>query len=109
MNLRPLRKFNTLRPFSVFCSAKAPRRGVLTFEWMLLFTLLVIGVIGGIGTMRDTITARFISAGGALGGLDMSYSVPATADSYTLTHATVSACKQEYEDSPIVVSIADTK
>ena len=29
--------------------------GVLTFEWILLLTLLVIGVIGGIAGIRDAI------------------------------------------------------
>jgi hypothetical protein len=30
----------------------AKRRGVLTLEWILLATLLVIGVIGGLGAVR---------------------------------------------------------
>ncbi len=31
------------------------RRGVLTFEWILLITLLVIGIIGGLSAVRDAI------------------------------------------------------
>jgi hypothetical protein len=29
------------------------RRGVLTLEWILLVTVLVIGVIGGLGAVRN--------------------------------------------------------
>lgn len=31
------------------------RRGVLTFEWILLITLLVIGIIGGLSAVRDAL------------------------------------------------------
>lgn len=56
------------------------RRGVLTFEWMLVFVLLVIGLVGGVAVMRDTIISKFASASGALGALDMSYQVSAPID-----------------------------
>ena len=29
------------------------RRGVLTLEWILLITVLVIGIIGGLGAVRN--------------------------------------------------------
>ncbi len=32
--------------------ARRNRRGVLTFEWILLITLLVIGIIGGLSAVR---------------------------------------------------------
>lgn len=31
------------------------RRGVLTFEWILLISLLVIGVIGGLSAVRNSL------------------------------------------------------
>lgn len=31
------------------------RRGVLTFEWILLITLLVIGIIGGLSAVRNAL------------------------------------------------------
>jgi len=31
------------------------RRGVLTFEWILLISLLVIGIIGGLSAVRDAL------------------------------------------------------
>lgn len=32
-----------------------PRRGALTLEWILIITVLVIGVIGGLGLVRNAI------------------------------------------------------
>ena len=34
-------------------AARHQRRGVLTLEWVLLVTVLVIGVIGGLGAVRN--------------------------------------------------------
>jgi hypothetical protein len=31
------------------------RRGVLTFEWILLISLLVIGIIGGLSAVRNSL------------------------------------------------------
>tara|TARA_B100000809_G_scaffold258939_1_gene302985 strand:+ start:780 stop:1013 length:234 start_codon:yes stop_codon:yes gene_type:complete len=31
------------------------RRGVLTLEWILLITVLVIGIIGGVGAVRNAV------------------------------------------------------
>lgn len=31
------------------------RRGALTFEWLIIITLLVIGMIGGLGALRNSI------------------------------------------------------
>lgn len=33
--------------------SKRRRRGVLTLEWILLVTVIVIGVIGGLGVVRN--------------------------------------------------------
>ena len=32
-----------------------PRRGVLALEWILIITVLVIGVIGGLGLVRNAV------------------------------------------------------
>jgi hypothetical protein len=37
----------------VFPARRRQRRGVLTLEWILLVTVLVIGVIGGLGAVRN--------------------------------------------------------
>jgi hypothetical protein len=35
---------------------RAKRRGVLTFEWVLLFTVVVIGIIGGAMAVRIAVS-----------------------------------------------------
>ncbi len=51
--------------------------GVLTFEWIMLLTLLVIGVVGGLAGIRDAIIHESQSVVGAVISLDQSYSVVA--------------------------------
>ena len=34
------------------------RRGVLTFEWILLISLLVIGIIGGLSAVRNALLSE---------------------------------------------------
>ncbi|MCR5163212.1 MAG: hypothetical protein K6C40_04255 [Thermoguttaceae bacterium] len=36
-------------------SKKKPRRGTLTFEWIAITTLLVIGVISALGALRTAL------------------------------------------------------
>jgi hypothetical protein len=38
--------------------SKKQRRGVLTLEWILIVTVLVIGVIGGLGAVRNATVAE---------------------------------------------------
>jgi Flp pilus assembly pilin Flp len=49
--------------------------GVLTFEWILLITLLVIGVVGGISVVRDAINVELLDVADAILTLDQSYTV----------------------------------
>ncbi len=49
--------------------------GILTFEWILLLTLLVIGVIGGVAGIRDAIIHECEGVVGAMVSLDQSYYV----------------------------------
>jgi len=49
--------------------------GVLTFEWIMLLTLLVIGVIGGVAGIRDAIIHECQGVVGAMVALDQSYYV----------------------------------
>lgn len=50
-------------------------RGMLTFEWILLFAVLTIGIVGGVAVMRDTVSLKYMQIGGAVGSLNTSYSV----------------------------------
>jgi len=47
--------------------------GFLTFEWIMLLTLLVIGVIGGVAGIRDAIIHECQGVVGAMVSLDQSY------------------------------------
>ena len=49
--------------------------GVLSFEWVLLVTLLTIGVIGGIAAVRDAIIDELGDVAQAMVALDQSYTV----------------------------------
>jgi hypothetical protein len=35
------------------------RRGSLTFEWIVLMTVLVIGVVGALGVVRNQLVSEF--------------------------------------------------
>ena len=50
-------------------------QGVLTFEWILLITVLAVGIVGGLSAVRDAVISE-------LG--DVAYAVTATDQSYTI-------------------------
>ena len=50
--------------------------GVLTFEWILLITVLVIGVVGGLSAVRDAVITELGDVAGAVVQIDQSYTVP---------------------------------
>ena len=65
-----------VRLFKTTCRGKkAGRRGVLTFEWILIFTLLVIGIVGGLSAARDATVAEFGGVSEAMISLDPGYHV----------------------------------
>jgi len=49
------------------------QEGVLTFEWILLVTLLTIGVVGGLAAARDAIIDELGDVAQAMLALDQSY------------------------------------
>ena len=49
--------------------------GVLTFEWVLLVTLLTVGIIGGISAARDAIIDELGDVSQAMLNLDQTYTV----------------------------------
>ena len=79
--------------------------GVLTFEWILLLTLIVIGVIGGIAAIRDAIIHESQGVVGAMVSLDQGYEVTpplgVSVDSLTPTGSgcTSSASFSSFRDS----------
>ncbi|RMF88577.1 MAG: hypothetical protein D6741_18995 [Planctomycetota bacterium] len=53
--------------------------GMLSFEWILLITLLVIGIVGGISAVRDAVISELGDVAGAVIHIDQSYEVEADA------------------------------
>ena len=49
--------------------------GVLTFEWVLLVTLLTIGVISGLAAARDAVIDELGDVAQAMMALDQSYTI----------------------------------
>ena len=51
--------------------------GVLTFEWILLITVLVIGIVGGLSATRDALVTELGDVAEAAVRVDQSYTVTA--------------------------------
>ncbi len=51
--------------------------GVLTFEWVLLISVIVIGIVGGLTAARDAIVSELGDVAGAAVAIDQSFSVNA--------------------------------
>ncbi|MBX9789465.1 MAG: hypothetical protein K2Y37_11165 [Pirellulales bacterium] len=49
------------------------QEGVLTFEWILLITVLAIGIVGGLSAVRDAIISELGDVAQAIVHLDQSY------------------------------------
>jgi hypothetical protein len=50
---------------------RARRRGVLTLEWILLITVVVIGVIGGLGAVRNATLGELTDLAEAIESLNV--------------------------------------
>ncbi len=55
---------------------KLDESGVLAFEWILVLTVLIIGIVGGVATLRDSVTLKMIDAAQAVNAVDPSYEIP---------------------------------
>lgn len=51
--------------------ASRRRRGVLTLEWILLVTVIVIGVIGGLGAVRSATLGELLDLAQAITALNV--------------------------------------
>ncbi len=49
--------------------------GVLTFEWILLITVLTIGIVGGLSAVRDAVITELGDVAEAVVSLDQSYTI----------------------------------
>ncbi len=50
-------------------------QGVLTFEWVLLITVLAIGIVGGLSAVRDAVITELGDVAEAVISLDQSYTI----------------------------------
>ena len=73
--------------------------GVLSFEWILLVTLLTIGIVSGISAARDAIIDEFGDVAQAMLSLDQSYTIdfPLNVDVHTID--TTSASDSSFTDA----------
>lgn len=82
------------------------RRGVLTFEWILLITVLVIGIVGGASAVRDAVISELGDVAGATIAVDQSYSVTSvTPEGTTVTLGQAFG----FDDSPATLFSEDRK
>lgn len=86
--------------------------GVLTFEWTLLTTLVVIGVIGGLTGVRDAILYESQGVAGAMISLDQSYYIappmsvtvsPSNGGMQTGSYASGASSSSFFDDRPRAV------
>lgn len=49
--------------------------GVLTFEWVLLVTLVILGIVGGLSAVRDAVIDELGDVAGAVLAVDQSWTV----------------------------------
>lgn len=47
------------------------RKGILTFEWILLISLLVIGVIGGLSSVRNALLGELDDLASCIRAIDL--------------------------------------
>ena len=66
--------------------------GVLSFEWVLLVTLLTIGIVGGLSAARDAIIDELGDVAQAMLALDQSYTIdfPLNIDVHTTDSSSAS-------------------
>ena len=75
--------------------------GILSFEWILLITVLVIGIVGGVAAARDAIIDEFGDVAQAMLALDQSYTInnPLTVFVHDLTTPSGNASNSAFTDA----------
>ena len=72
--------------------------GVLTFEWILLITVLVIGIVGGLSAVRDAVITELGDVAEAMISLDQSYTISHPWDIQTPDCDYDGASDSQYQD-----------
>lgn len=73
--------------------------GVLTFEWVLLVTLLTIGIVSGLAAARDAVIDELGDVAQAMMALDQSYTIDFPLAISVHTTATSSASDSSFIDA----------
>ncbi len=78
--------------------------GILTFEWILLFTLLVIGIVGGLAVIRDAYIIEATETAGAVLAFNQGYEIaPSIGAEFEIDGKTFEPSTMEgstYSDAP---------
>ncbi|MDW8038623.1 MAG: hypothetical protein RMI90_11370 [Thermoguttaceae bacterium] len=77
-------------------------RGVLTFEWVLLITVLVIGIVGGLSAVRDALITELGDVAQAMISLDQSYTILAPWEVLTPDCIEDGASDSTYQDAAYI-------
>jgi len=82
--------------------------GVLSFEWVLLVTLLTIGIVSGLAGARDAIIDELGDVAQAMLALDQSYTIdfPLNVDVHTIDSS--SASDSSFIDALLYIDCART-
>jgi Flp pilus assembly pilin Flp len=75
--------------------------GVLSFEWVLLLTLLTIGIVGGVAAARDAIIDELGDVAQAMLALDQSYTIDFPLAIFVHTPSTSSASDSAFTDAQL--------
>ena len=74
--------------------------GVLTFEWILLITVLVIGIVGGLSAVRDAVISELGDLSHAITVLDQSYTILTPMEVRVHTDQPDGASDSVFDDQP---------
>ena len=77
-------------------------QGVLTFEWILLITVLVIGIVGGLSAVRDAVITELADVAEAVISLDQSYTIHSPWEVMTPDCTLDGATDSEYVDASFI-------
>ena len=75
--------------------------GVLSFEWVLLVTLLTIGIVGGIAGARDAIIDELGDVAQAMVALDQSYNIDDPLTVLVHTESASNAANSQFIDAAV--------
>lgn len=82
--------------------------GVLSFEWVLLVTLLTIGIVSGLAGARDAIIDELGDVAQAMLALDQSYTIDFPLEVIVHAANTSSASDSSFTDAALYVDCART-